>query len=1143
MASSGSTKTDSKGQATPFISTRRKMEVLGLVLMVLGLLLGLAFVSYQPGDVPIARQVDLGDALINPQANQAQFRIDNALGLVGAEIARVLVPGFLGYTVLLPTALLMVWGYRIFRHLPVRRLAYTSLLGFVSAFVIASLIGWFGHALGADLLRWAGAVGMGAAGWMARVFGTSGSLILLLLGLVVNLMLAVDHDIQKSIDRVINAATSLQAAVRERWARWKKRRAERSQARSEARRRARKERRERQAAREERAGPAAAAEGGVEETGAAATAAEEQAARSEASGSEASGSEASGSEGAGSTAGESPGAARPTSDAADEGPAVLDMPERGARSTPAGPSAEPRQGDPTADASASSPAPNATKGASSGASSGRASEGASTSREGQPGSRSLPRAPLRDDKRHLRRNDLFRDRAGFSDPSGGASAGASSSGPSSSESPSSGSPSDADGPVGADDMDPETLQAEFGRAFDEASAAAGGSSEADSGADAEGGAEGNADAAPGEARAGAPGSGPTGAEAPSGDAAGDDGPAPEPSRDAPASAETSAPSDGIDPSAAPPPDAGPTDDAAAPAKGGAGAPSSDAAGHAPAEQAAEDASPDTDGPAAEGDADDAKDSEKDSEDVTMTVQEQVEEERAEDIDRASKGPATIDYEAPPIDLLDEATEDDRSVDHDELEQNKKVLLDKLDTYNVELQDINAVVGPTVTRYELTPAPGVKVSRIKSLEDDLAMAMAAQGIRMIAPIPGKSAVGVEIPNRSRELVRLRDVIGTAKFRDTEMDLPLPLGKSIEGEVFLADLTKMPHLLIAGATGSGKSVGLNALITGLIYASHPSRLKFVIIDPKKIELQQYTDLGDHFIARPEDLDDAVITDIEEAQGVLKSCEKEMEERYDLLSEAGCRGIEHYNRKFENGELDPGDGHRFMPYLVVVVDELADLMMTAGKEIEGPISRLAQMARAVGIHLVLATQRPSVDVITGLIKANFPSRIAYEVASRVDSRTILDQIGAEGLVGNGDMLFQSGSNLKRLQGPFVSVEEVERIVDFVANQESTGPYPLPSLQDAGHGPDVTLGVEDTDEKFEEGARVIVRRQQGSVSLLQRKLAVGYTRAARIVDQLEEAGIVGPFNGTKAREVLVDDEEELDRLLSGEDPDEGGDADGDAA
>lgn len=487
-----------------------------------------------------------------------------------------------------------------------------------------------------------------------------------------------------------------------------------------------------------------------------------------------------------------------------------------------------------------------------------------------------------------------------------------------------------------------------------------------------------------------------------------------------------------------------------------------------------------------------------------------------------------DYTPPPLDLLDPSTDEDPAVDYDELEANKQTLLDKLATHNIEIQEITAVVGPTITRYELTPAPGIKVSRIKSLENDLAMAMAAKGIRVLAPIPGKSAVGVEVPNRTRTLVRLRDVIGSATFQETDAELPLPLGVSIEGDVFVTDLTKMPHLLVAGATGSGKSVGLNALIMGMIYACDPTDVKFVIIDPKKIELQQYALLRDHFMAHPADVDDAVITNVDEACGVLKSCEHEMEKRYSLLQQARVRNIRAYNRKWAAGDLEAGNGHRKLPYVVVVVDELADLMMTAGDDIEGPIARLAQKARAVGIHLVLATQRPSVDVITGLIKANFPSRMAYEVASRVDSRTILDQIGAERLVGNGDLLFLRGSAVQRLQGPFVSVEEVERINSFIAEQPPSAPYELPSLQDAGHGPDVLLGVEDTDELFEEAAYIIVRRQQGSVSLLQRKLSIGYTRAGRIVDQLEEAGIVGPFAGTQAREVLVGSEEELDRLFA---------------
>ena len=515
--------------------------------------------------------------------------------------------------------------------------------------------------------------------------------------------------------------------------------------------------------------------------------------------------------------------------------------------------------------------------------------------------------------------------------------------------------------------------------------------------------------------------------------------------------------------------------------------------------------------------------------LELKVRERVEEERADSVEREAEIPDEdfeLQFQFPPMDLLDEADSSGGQVDYEELEENKRVLLEKLYTYNIDITEINAIVGPTVTLYELSPAPGVKISRITALEDDLAMAMAARGIRMIAPIPGKSAIGVEIPNRHRELVPIRDVIATAKFRDAKMELPVPIGKSIEGEVYMQDLTKMPHLLIAGATGSGKSVGLNTLITGLLYACHPANLKFVMIDPKKIELQQFTAIVDHYIAMPEDGVDPIITDFNEALGVLKSCEKEMERRYDMLAKASVRGIKDYNRKLQDGKISPADGHRHLPYIVVIVDELADLMMTAGKEIEGPIARLAQMARAVGIHLVLATQRPSVDVITGLIKANFPARIAYQVASKIDSRTILDQNGAEGLVGNGDLLYMMGSRIIRLQGPFIGIEEIDRMMEFISAQPGRGPYMLPPSGTAGDTDDDFI-TEEMDDLFEEAARIIVRSQQGSVSLLQRKLSVGYARAARIVDQLEDAGIVGPFVGSKARDVLVGSEVQLDELL----------------
>ncbi|PEN14930.1 cell division protein FtsK [Longibacter salinarum] len=1013
MASTGSKKKKKNASSdAPVISTRRKLEVLGLVLMVFAILLTLAFVTYNPGDDAIARALSLGDAIVNPADHQAQFRVRNALGIVGAELAMVMVPGFLGYTVIALTGLLFAWGFAVFRHLDPRRLVYATGLTAISTFVVATLIGWFGHTLETEngLLTWAGSVGVGTAGWMQRIFGVTGSFILLLLAVTVMLLLVVDHDIQRSIDRVVDFVKTFRERVRTRYVEWNEKRARRKLEMESQRTERQKER---EAARRKR-------EAAIEEER---RKQEEKRQRAEAHQARLEKQEETTA-----TSGSSPTDSREQAAASDAAPRLVTPDESSASPAPKADSEAPDQIS-SAPEEANTPVPPSPSPSAS--SSDGAAEGGRSSSPGM-----------------TIRNDLFRDRlhSTYAPPSEstddeveeveGSDTRSDNHAPTESGSARPGNdqaPSD-------EDFDLDDMEADFSEAFDRV----------------------------------------------------EDQVDDEELDDDPFVIELE-----------------------------------------PSVQENETSDADTDDISPEDDLDSENSDEEDrtSQDVELQVQEQVEEERAEDIERPADVPEELPYTAPSIALLDESQESDRSVDRDELEENKRILLDKLETYNVEIQDIKAVVGPTVTRYELTPAPGIKVSRIKSLEDDLAMAMAAQGIRMIAPIPGKSAVGIEIPNRNRELVRLREVIGTAKFRDTDMELPFPLGKSIEGEVFLADLTKMPHLLIAGATGSGKSVGLNTLLTGLLYACHPSNLKFVIIDPKKIELQQYSHLDEHFIARPEDLTDAVVTDVDEALGVLKSCEKEMEERYDLLSEASVRGIRAYNRKFKEGSLDPDDGHRHMPYIVVVVDELADLMMTAGKEIEGPIARLAQMARAVGIHLVLATQRPSVDVITGLIKANFPSRIAYEVASRVDSRTILDQIGAEGLVGNGDLLYLSGSTLRRLQGPFVSVDEVERIVDYIADQPGHGAYELPSLSDAGHGPDVTLGVEDTDDLFEEGARVIVRRQQGSVSLLQRKLAVGYTRAARIVDQLEEAGIVGPFNGTKARDVLVDDEQQLDRLLSGED------------
>ena len=490
------------------------------------------------------------------------------------------------------------------------------------------------------------------------------------------------------------------------------------------------------------------------------------------------------------------------------------------------------------------------------------------------------------------------------------------------------------------------------------------------------------------------------------------------------------------------------------------------------------------------------------------------------------------YKFPHLRLLEAPKETEQKIDYQELEENKIKLVEKLARHKIEIIEVNAKVGPTVTLYELTPAPGVKVSRIKSLEDDLAMAMAAQGIRMIVPIPNKSAVGVEIPNSQRELVRVQSVINTARFQESNMELPVVLGKTIEGGVFVQDLTKMPHLLIAGATGSGKSVGLNTLITGLLYACPPSDLKFVMIDPKKVELQQYEKLEHHFLAMPEDGSDAIITEVEDALNILKACEQEMDARYDLLKDAGVRGIKRYNTRFAEGALDPAYGHKYLPYIVVIIDELADLMMTAGKDVEAPIARLAQKARAIGIHLILATQRPSVDVITGLIKANFPSRVAFQVASKVDARTILDQNGAEQLVGNGDMLYMNGSRVLRLQGPFVSGREIDRLIDYIRKQPEPSSYLLPKVElepTKSSSYDQSFQDGATDQFFDEAARIIVREQQGSVSLIQRKLSIGYTRAARIVDQLEQAGIVGPPAGAKPRDVLVANEAALERLLHG--------------
>ncbi len=490
----------------------------------------------------------------------------------------------------------------------------------------------------------------------------------------------------------------------------------------------------------------------------------------------------------------------------------------------------------------------------------------------------------------------------------------------------------------------------------------------------------------------------------------------------------------------------------------------------------------------------------------------------------------IRYVAPPIDLMLPQSED-ADVKDDELKENGRILQEKLATFNIRIENLTVTPGPVVTLYEFVPAAGIKLSQIESLADDIALALKARGIRIIAPIPGKGTVGVEIPNHKPAMVRIRSVINTTKFREAAHRLPLALGKTTVGEVFCDDLSKMPHLLIAGATGSGKSVGINAILASLLYKMHPSDLKFVVIDPKKIELSQYKALRNHFLAKCPDIDEEIITNPQNSVIALKSLEMEMDRRYDILAKVGQRNIFDYNAKVAEGKYaDAQDFHHVkLPYIVLILDELADLMITAAKEVEEPIARLAQLARAIGIHLIVATQRPSVDVITGVIKANFPARIAYQVASKIDSRTILDMNGAEQLLGNGDMLFLPGGQPKplRLQNAFISTEEVEAICEHIGKQKGyTYPYMLPSVVDKNKKTAATGGGE-RDDLFDEAARLVVRHQQGSVSLIQRRLKVGYSRAARIVDELEMAGIVGPFDGSKARAVLLESEAELEAYL----------------
>ena len=491
------------------------------------------------------------------------------------------------------------------------------------------------------------------------------------------------------------------------------------------------------------------------------------------------------------------------------------------------------------------------------------------------------------------------------------------------------------------------------------------------------------------------------------------------------------------------------------------------------------------------------------------------------------------YRYPTLDLLKHYDIDPlASIDMEEQTRNKDQIVYVLRTFGVEISSIKATVGPTITLYEITPAPGVRISRIRNLEDDIALSLSALGIRIIAPIPGKGTIGIEVPNAKPQIVSMESILNSKKFQDTTMELPMALGKTITNEVFMADLTKMPHLLVAGATGQGKSVGLNAIVTSLLYKKHPAELKLVMVDPKKVEFPIYTPIVNHFLAQIEDDDEEepIITDVQKVINTLKSLCVEMDNRYDLLKRAHARNIKEYNEKFKARQLNPKNGHKFLPYIVVIIDEFGDLIMTAGKEIELPIARIAQLARAVGMHMIIATQRPTTNIITGTIKANFPARMAFKVSAMIDSRTILDRPGANQLIGKGDMLFLAGSEPVRLQCAFVDTPEVERIANFIAKQQSyTRPFalPRPPIEDAGSGAN-DVDMEHLDPMFAEVARLVVQTQQGSTSMIQRKFSIGFNRAGRLMDQLEKAGIVGTSQGSKPREVLVQDENTLESLLS---------------
>ncbi len=490
------------------------------------------------------------------------------------------------------------------------------------------------------------------------------------------------------------------------------------------------------------------------------------------------------------------------------------------------------------------------------------------------------------------------------------------------------------------------------------------------------------------------------------------------------------------------------------------------------------------------------------------------------------------FQYPPLDLLKKYDSEGITINQDELEENKNRIVETLNNYKIGISSIKATIGPTVTLYEIVPEAGIRISKIKNLEDDIALSLSALGIRIIAPIPGKGTIGIEVPNKNATIVSMRSVIASQKFQKSEMELPIAFGKTISNETFVVDLAKMPHMLMAGATGQGKSVGLNAVLTSLLYKKHPAEVKFVLVDPKKVELTLFNKIERHYLAKLPDSEEAIITDNTKVINTLNSLCIEMDNRYDMLKNALCRNIKEYNDKFRARKLNPNEGHQFLPYIVLVVDEFADLIMTAGKEVETPIARLAQLARAIGIHLIIATQRPSVNVITGIIKANFPARIAFRVTSKIDSRTILDGSGADQLIGRGDMLYTQGNDITRIQCAFVDTPEVERITEFIGGQKAyPDAYLLPEYVGEEGGTTLDNIIDDRDKLFREAAEVIVTAQQGSASLLQRKLKLGYNRAGRIIDQLEAAGIVGGFEGSKARQVLVTDLAALDEMLANED------------